>query len=236
MRVAIYARVSTKAKPLRKDCKTLDQFRTKLSAWEKKHQDTENQLLDLRRYAKAQKWDAIEYIDHETGKHSDREALQAMFTDASRRKFDVVLVWSLDRFTREGVLDTFAHVKRLTDYGVQFESYSEPYFRTTGPAGELLMAVLAWVAKQERLRISERTIAGLERARKCGRVGGRPRKAFDLRRAQELRSRVPPVSWRTIASELGVPQSSIRKALNTPQKGVHKTYSPKSGKRVANKR
>jgi DNA invertase Pin-like site-specific DNA recombinase len=231
----MYARVSTKAKPARKDCKTAEQYNTKLAAWEKKHQDTENQVLDLRRYAKAQKWQVIEYIDHETGKHADRDALQAMFTDASRHKFDVVLVWALDRFTREGVLDTFAHVKKLTDYGVQFESYTEPFFRTTGPAGELLMAVLAWVAKQERLRISERTIAGLERARKKGRVGGRPAKIFDRQRARELRNQNPPMSWRAIARDLSehhgykVAQSSIRKALSR----VHKTSGGKRPKRGA---
>jgi len=233
MNCAIYARVSTKAIPVRKAGEALAKYKEKLAAWQSKHQDTENQLLDLRRYAKAQGWTAVEYIDHETGKHADRDALQLMFADSSRRKFEVVLVWALDRFTRQGVLDTFAHVKMLHDYGIQFESYTEPFFRTTGPAGELLMAVLAWVAKQERIRISERTKAGLVRARKQGHVGGRPPRIFDRQRARELRK--GGMSWRKIEKEMGVPQSSLRKALGSPAKGVHKTSLKKGEKRVATK-
>jgi len=208
MKCAIYARVS-----------------------KKEGQDTENQLLDLRRYAKAQAWEVVEYIDHDTGKHANRDAFKELVADASRRKFGVVLVWALDRFTREGVLETFGHVRKLSDYGVQFESYTEPFFRTTGPAGELLMAVLAWVAKQERQRISDRTKAGLAIARSKGRVGGRPAKVFDRDRARAMRDQIPPMSWRVIARELGVAQSSIRKAL----KGVPKTSARKPRKRVATK-
>lgn len=203
----------------------------------KQGQDTENQLLELRRYAKAQGWEMVEYIDRETGKHANRDAFQELFNDASRRKFGVVLVWALDRLTREGVLETFAHVKKLTGYGVQFESYTEPFFRTTGPAGELLMAVLAWVAKQERLRISERTKAGLARARAKGRVGGRPAKIFDRARAIELRK--AGTSWRGIGKLLGVAQSSIRDALKPAKKrlktGVRETSSAKNGIRAAKK-
>ena len=80
---------------------------------------------------------------------------RAMMTDASRRRFDVVVVWALDRFSREGVGETFDHIGRLSSHGLQFISLTEAHFRTTGPAGELMIAVAAWIAKQERLRISE---------------------------------------------------------------------------------
>jgi len=189
MKVAIYARVSTKDKG----------------------QDTENQMEQLRKYAEAQSWKIKEYVDHETGKHANREAFQRLFDAASRREFGIVLVWALDRFTREGVAETFIHIQKLRSYGVEFESLTEAHFRTTGPAGELMIAIAAWIAKQERLRISERTKAGLAIARKQGRVGGRPGKVFDRRRARELRSQ--QMSWRAIGRELGVAQSSIRKAL-----------------------
>ena len=189
MKVAIYARVSTKDKG----------------------QDTENQMEQLRKYAEAQSWKIKEYVDHETGKHANREAFQRLFDAASRREFGIVLVWALDRFTREGVAETFIHIQKLRSYGVEFESLTEAHFRTTGPAGELMIAIAAWIAKQERLRISERTKAGLAIARKQGRVGGRPGKVFDRRRARELRSQ--QMSWRAIGRELGVARSSIRKAL-----------------------
>ena len=186
---AIYARVSTKDKG----------------------QDTENQLVQLRRYAQSQSWAVIEFIDHETGKHADRAALDKLFTAASRREINMVLVWALDRFTREGVAETFMHIKRLLDYGVQFESLTEPHFRTTGPAGELMIAIAAWIAKQERVRISERTKAGLAVARAKGQQLGRRWKIFPRDRARQMRK--DGASWRAIARELGVGQSTIRSAL-----------------------
>ena len=186
MKVAIYARVSTKDKG----------------------QDTENQLLQLREYCQRQAWPiAEEYIDNASGKSGDRDAFKRLFTDASRRKFDVVVVWALDRFTREGVLETFEYVRHLNDYGVSFESFTEPHFRTTGPAGELMLAIAAWIAKQERLRISERTKAGLERARREGRTAGRPTLIWDRERARSLRN--AGLSIRAIAGQLGVPKSVV---------------------------
>jgi DNA invertase Pin-like site-specific DNA recombinase len=152
MKAAIYARVSTKDKG----------------------QDTDNQLFQLREYCARQGWQiAQEYIDHESGKTGDRDAFKRLFADTAQRKFDIVLVWALDRFTREGVLETFTYVEKLREFKVSFESYTEAHFRTTGPAGELMLAVAAWIAKQERLRISERTKAGLDRARREGKHCGR---------------------------------------------------------------
>ena len=62
-----------------------------------------------------------------------------MFTDASRTKFDILLVWSLDRLTCEGVTHTFGYIKRLLAEQLQFVSYTEAHFRT-GPAGEMMIA------------------------------------------------------------------------------------------------
>jgi DNA invertase Pin-like site-specific DNA recombinase len=170
----------------------------------------------LRRYVEAQKWAAVEYIDYETGKHSDRDAFRRLFEDASRKKFDVVLVWALDRLSREGIGDTFDHLKRLSQYQVAFESYTEPQFRTTGPFGamfaELMIALAAWMNKMERLKISDRTIAGLERARKEGRIGGRRATVFNREKAVKLRK--AGMSWRAIAKKIGASQSTIRDALS----------------------
>src|SRR5262249_55232192 len=67
-------------------------------------QDTENQLLQLRDYCAKQKWEIIhEYVDHDSGGHSRRKHFQQMFADARERRFDLILFWSLDRFSREGV-------------------------------------------------------------------------------------------------------------------------------------
>jgi DNA invertase Pin-like site-specific DNA recombinase len=186
-RVALYARIST----------------------ENKGQDTDNQLVQLREYCQRQGYDIVqEYIDHATGKHSDRDAFKAMFDGASREEFDTVLVWSLDRLSREGVLEVFEHIRRLTSHGVAFESYTEQHFRTTGPAGELMLAIAAWIAKQERIRISDRTKAGLERAKRAGKHCGRPRRVW--RRDEAIRLRAEGWSWRRISAELDVPVKTIR--------------------------
>jgi DNA invertase Pin-like site-specific DNA recombinase len=175
-------------------------------------QDTENQLGQLRDYCTRQRWQITgEYVDHASGKTATRDAFKRMFLSAAQRSFDVLVVWALDRLTREGVLETFEHVRKLKDYGVQFESFTEPHFRTTGAAGELMLAVAAWIAKQERIRISERTRAGLERARSQGKSLGRPKRVF--RRDEVVHLRNSGMSWRAIAGRLNVPVSTVRDAF-----------------------
>lgn len=190
MRVAIYARVST----------------------EGKGQDTENQMKDLRGFAMASGWTvAVEYIDHATGKNGDREQFKAMFVAASRRKFDAVIVWALDRFTREGVAETFVRIRELLAHGVQFVSYTEAHFRTTGPAGELMIAIAAWIAEQERKRISDRTKAGLARVKAAGKVLGRREVLVDRAKVTELRSQ--GLGVRMIAEKMGLKRTVVHNAL-----------------------
>jgi DNA invertase Pin-like site-specific DNA recombinase len=181
MRCAIYARVSTKDKG----------------------QEVGNQLRQLREFAAAQGWTVYrEFIDHETGKTDDRAEFQAMFRDASQRKFDVLLFWALDRLSREGVLETLQHLNRLTSYGVNYRSFTEQYFDSCGIFRDAVIAIIATVAKQERVRISERVKAGLETARAKGKRLGRPRVAVDAARIGRLRSL--GLSWPTIARELHI--------------------------------
>lgn len=231
VRAAIYARVSTKEKspcpicgktvrvidgglkshrdPRFEDCPGSGR---PVEATADRGQDTENQLLQLREYCARQGWEiGAEYIDRLTAKHGDRDAFKQLFDDASRRQFDLVLVWALDRFTREGVYETFDYVRRLTVHGVQFESYTEAHFRTTGPAGELMLAVAAWIAKQERLRISDRTKAGVARAKRQGKHCGRPPRVFSKSEAARLRA--SGMSWRALEKHFKIPQSTIRAGL-----------------------
>src|SRR5580692_1160583 len=100
-----------------------------------------------------------------------------MFTDASRRKFDLVLFWALDRLSREGVLETLQHLNRLTSYGIGFRSYTEQFFDSCGIFREAVIAIMATLAKQERVKRSERTKAGLARVKASGKTLGRPRLA-----------------------------------------------------------
>jgi len=196
MKTAIYARVSTKDG----------------------RQDTDNQLRQLRQFAETQNWTVVhEYVDRASGKRGDREQFQKMFVAASRREFDILLFWSLDRLSREGTVETLNHLQRLTGYGVDYRSFTEQYLDSTGIFEEAVIGILAAVAKQERVRLSERTIAGLERARAQGRVGGRPKLADDfklVRRVEKARSEGKSI--RAIAEEFEIAPGSVMKFIHQP--------------------
>lgn len=169
MRAAIYARVST-----------FDQ-------------EPENQLVELRRYASARGWDVKEHVDHGiSGAKERRPALDALLADAKRRKFDVLVVWRLDRLGRN-LRHLIVLLEDLQALGIAFVSLGEGIDATT-PAGKLQMHILGAIAEFERSRIAERVRAGLQRARAQGRRLGRPRKT---------------------AARLDVPGGSVRKAAAT---------------------
>src|SRR5580704_2538422 len=179
-------------------------------------QDNQNQLDQLRGFAASQGWRIKrEYVDVATGKNSDREQFRALFKAASRREFELVLFWSLDRFSREGVLETLTYLQNLTQYGVGYRSFTEQYLDSCGMFREAVISILAVIAKQERVRLSERTIAGLQRARARGRVGGRP-KAEDtdfqlVAKIRQLRSKGKSI--RAIAGEVKKSPNTIQRLL-----------------------
>src|SRR6516164_206614 len=120
-----------------------------------KGQDVGNQLFQLREFAIKQGWTVVgEFVDQESGSTPDRPQFQAMFQAASIRKFDVLLFWSLDRLSREGVLETLQHLQRLTSYGVGWRSFTEQYLDSTGIFRDAVIGILAVIAKQERVRLS----------------------------------------------------------------------------------
>jgi DNA invertase Pin-like site-specific DNA recombinase len=191
-RIAIYARVSTGDKG----------------------QDPGSQLLQLRRWCESMGYPVVgEYVEHESGAKAagQRREYARLFADAARRKFDMVLVWALDRFSRAGMASTIADLQRLNSYGVAFHSYSEPHLSTDNElVRDVLLAVLSSLAKLERQKISERTRAGLERARANGKRLGRPqlsaRKQEKLRMALDARQ-----SWHAASLETRIPYSTVKK-------------------------
>lgn len=183
-------------------------------------QSAENQIAALRAYAGRSGYTIFaEYVDHASGSlaEDNREELRRLMTDAHRRRFDIVLVFALDRFTREGVLHALDYLERLRGAGVQFRSITEEHFQTTGPAGELFLAIAAWVAKQERLRIRERISAGVARAKAAGIQFGRPRVLIDAKRIADLRAK--GMSARAIAAELGIGAATIARRLKESEAG-----------------
>lgn len=205
MKAAIYARVSTK------------------------DQHCEMQLSDLRGLAQRNGWDTVEYLDMKsTRKH--RPKLEELLRDAKARKFDIALVWKLDRFGRS-LKELVANIETLDRAGVRFLSSTQGIDTDKrNPTSRLILNILAAVAEFERDLINERTNEGrLEyiRAHQAGKVGlgkerqsrskknlppGRPKKVFRRDEAEKLRSL--DWSWRAIAKHLGVSASTIRGALN----------------------
>ena len=142
---------------------------------------------------------------------SERPAFQRMFADASRKQFDMILFWSLDRFSREGVLETLQHLQRLSSYGVEWFSYREEYLRSVGVFRDAVLSILACIAKHERIRLSERVVAGLSRAKAQGKALGRPRAAVRAERVLRLKER--GLSTREIAAETGVSAMTVQRIL-----------------------
>jgi DNA invertase Pin-like site-specific DNA recombinase len=197
MRVAIYARVS------RDDGK----------------QDTENQLHELREFCQRSGWTVVhEYIDRASGKSSDRPQFKRLFQDASKRKFHLVLFWALDRFSREGVLETLNHLRDLSTWSVGWRSYTEQFFDSAGPFKDAVISIMASLAKIEREKISDRTKAGLRRARREGKALGRPRVEVDVLKVRGMQQK--GLGLRGIAQETGWSLSSIMRALKADRAGV----------------
>lgn len=153
-------------------------------------QEAENQLIQLREFARSQDWLIFdEFVDTITGSGKKaRPRFEAAMVAASQRRFDVLLFWSLDRFSREGMVATVTRLQQLKSYGVGWRSYTQPLFDTGNEmTNNIVLAVLAEVAKQERITISERTKAGLERVRRQGVRLGRPKATGKVSRWTEWR-------------------------------------------------
>ena len=191
-RVAVYARVST----------------------DDKGQDPENQLRQLREWCGRMGYPVVsEDVEHENGGKGVeyRKQLNAMFKGASRREFDLLLVWSLDRFSREGMATTVGHLQRLAAHGVAFRSFTEEHLSTENElVRNILLATLSSLAKLEREKISQRTKAGLERARARGKVLGRP-KFSNGDRDKLIAALQTGDSWHAVSRKTRIPYSTVKK-------------------------
>jgi len=190
MVTAIYARVSTKDG----------------------RQTAENQLGVLRTKALEFSDEVQEFVDHASGSKSDRESLTLLMSKVEKGEVKTLLIWALDRLTREGISAMTGYLEVCKSNGVRVLSIQEPWLDTEGPVSELLVAIFAWVARQERLRIKDRIIVGLNRARAEGKVLGRP-PIHKTRRVLNLRNRGK--TMREIATITGIPKSSVCGIIKT---------------------
>jgi DNA invertase Pin-like site-specific DNA recombinase len=123
---------------------------------------------------------------------------------------------SLDRFSREGMRKTVSYLQRLTNAEVDFHSYSEEWLSSDNEmVRDILLAVMSSLAKQEAIKISERTKAGLERAKENGKILGRPKvKPATLAAIADDKASNPHASINGLGKKHGVSRHLVRLALS----------------------
>ncbi len=163
MKVSIYSRVSTGK------------------------QDTKNQSMVLAEWAKQRGYEVVNIYEEEESawKAGHQRGLAQLIDDARKRRFQAVLVWALDRLSREGPLAILTLVDRLKSYGTKVLSYQESWTEAPGELADLLYALTGWVARMESQRRSERTKAGLARAVAQGKKLGRPQGSGDKKKRRK---------------------------------------------------
>src|SRR5260370_26163361 len=140
-------------------------------------QELENQRAEVTTFLERRGWKLVHaFEDVMSGgkREKDRPGFAAMFKAAHQRKFDILVFWALDRLTREGTRATLNYLQRLESKGVGYVSYQEQWLDSTGPFKDVKVSMFSTLGKQERTKISERTIAGLKVARGKGKRLGRP--------------------------------------------------------------
>jgi DNA invertase Pin-like site-specific DNA recombinase len=187
-RVAIYARVSTT----------------------NHGQDAGMQTREMRQFAEARGWTlADEYVDHGvSGAKDSRPELNRLMADAHKRRFDVVLIWKLDRFGRSlrHLVNALAEFESL---GIAFVSLSDNLDLSTA-SGRLMFQIIGAMAEFERALIHERVKAGIRNARAKGTRIGRPSKHVDVATVARLRDQ--GLCWSVISAQLGVGVATLHRA------------------------
>jgi DNA invertase Pin-like site-specific DNA recombinase len=182
-------------------------------------QKVDMQLRELRKFAARSGFKIYkEYLDQATGANTKRPALQEMIEAARKRRFDVLIVWKLDRLSRS-LKDLINTLDELGSCGVDFVSYDNN-LDTSTPTGKLVFQIVGAVAEFEKDIIRERVIAGLANAKAKGKQLGRPPLPLNiLNKAKELKA--TGHSFRYIEKKLGVGEGSIRKQFQK-KKTTHK--------------
>jgi putative DNA-invertase from lambdoid prophage Rac len=203
MKVALYARVSTSDKD----------------------QNPETQLVPLREFLHAQGWECCgEYVDYAPATDlAHRTQWRQLLEDASKRRFDLLLVWRMDRAFRS-VLDATT-LERLRGWGLGLRSYTEPWLDTTSPFGEALYYITVAYAQLERGILRERVKVGMELARRRGKKIGRPRvidrRGFPQRFGATLERRLKgDISRRQAAKELNIGYVTLKRLLDSHNQGL----------------
>jgi putative DNA-invertase from lambdoid prophage Rac len=163
-------------------------------------QETQNQIDALLKWASTKELliTAVYQESESAWKDGHQGAFAELMEDATHYRFDYVLVWALDRVSREGPLAVLQIIDRLKKSGVKLLSYQESWTEAPGELGDLLYSLTAWVSRMESKRLSERTRAGQARARKDGKHMGRPPGKKDKKK-RHRRTKAEIVAGRKLA-------------------------------------
>jgi putative DNA-invertase from lambdoid prophage Rac len=181
-------------------------------------QNTDMQLSEVKQYANRQGWETIEFTDKGvSGMKRSRPGLDACMEAARLKKIDVVLCWKLDRFGRS-LSNLIENILLLDSYGVRFVAVTQGIDTDVkNPTSRLMMHILGAVAEFERSMIVDRVRSGMAAAKRSGKHCGRPRAVWSRIKAQNLREQ--GLSLREISRQIGVPVTSLRRALPAVPKG-----------------
>jgi DNA invertase Pin-like site-specific DNA recombinase len=152
------------------------------------------------------------YAEKMPGGGAHPPELVRLLGDARAGKLSHVYVYRLDRLSRRGIRDTVSIVEQLRDHGCHVVSLADG-FDIDGPAADIVLAVLAWAAKMERLAIGERISAARARVESEGRAWGRPaRMSLQLiDRARKLQEKGHTLRY--ISAALKVPRATLARTL-----------------------
>ena len=175
-------------------------------------QTIENQVAALRQIAERRGWQVVEQyndagISGSKGRDG-RPGLDQMLKDASRRKFDVVMAWAIDRLGRS-LIDLLGTIQTLEASGVDLY-LDQQSIDTTTPAGKLMFQVCGAFGEFERTMIRQRIHAGLKRAVAQGKTLGRPKVDATLEKRIQAQLRGGK-GMRKIARELGVGTGTVQR-------------------------
>ncbi len=152
------------------------------------------------------------YSEKKSAKTIARPELDRLRADARAGKVAKLYVFKLDRVARSGIRDTLEVVEELRAHGCELVSVADG-FDLTGAVGEIVLCVMAWAAKMERLATNERIAAARARVEAEGGSWGRPRSLNDAQVAQAVQLRKDGCSLSEIASEVGVSKTTVLRML-----------------------
>jgi len=190
MRAAAYIRVSSKSQ-------TLDMQRAAVERAARTRRDT---IAD---------W----YSDKQSARTLARPGLEKLRQAAREGRVPRLYVYRLDRLARSGIRDTFEVIEDLRRHHCELVTVSDG-FDLAGPAAEVVLAVMAWAAKMERLAIKERIASARLRLEQEGRSWGRPPRLTPLERARIADLRRGGATIREIAVAVSAPRATVARALS----------------------